>query len=133
MPLTLKIYLSLHTLKYLECAVTSHCLTNHYSSILLLFPTKIKEEFTSDEADEFSNSLTKNSQIPSSGSLLPGKSSDADWDDKDDACFLEATEDAEFADAADRSLLGDKGAMDDIPDELIMEALQSSQSWAGFT
>lgn len=86
----------------------------------------LKEEFTSDEADEFSNSLTKNSRIPSSSILLPGESSDADWDDKDDACFLEATEDAEFADAADRSLLGDEGAMDDIPDELIMEALQSS-------
>ncbi|KAM7328650.1 hypothetical protein ACRRTK_012742 [Alexandromys fortis] len=85
-----------------------------------------EEEFTSDEADEFSNSLAKNSQIPSSSSLLPGESSDADWDDKDDACFLEATEDAEFADAADRSLLGDRSAMDDIPDELIMEALQSS-------
>lgn len=88
--------------------------------------SEVQEELTSDEADEFSNSLTKNSQIPSSSILSPGESSDADWDDKDDACFLEATEDAEFADAADRSLLGDKDAMDDIPDELIMEALQSS-------
>ncbi|KAK7812365.1 hypothetical protein U0070_023275 [Myodes glareolus] len=86
----------------------------------------VQEELTSDEADEFSNSLAKNSQIPSSSILSPGESSDADWDDRDDACFLEATEDAEFADAADRSLLGDKDAIDDIPDELIMEALQSS-------
>lgn len=116
------------------------CKAQNFKSNCFPLPTEVglrfllkEEEFTSDEADEFSNSLTKNSQIPSSGSLLPGKSSDADWDDKDDACFLEATEDAEFADAADRSLLGDKGAMDDIPDELIMEALQSSQSWAGFT
>ncbi|CAO2612077.1 DNA-directed primase/polymerase protein [Lemmus lemmus] len=103
------------------CKLSLHTLTQR-----ILFPTKIKEEFTSDEADEFSNSLTKNSQIPSSSILSPGESSDTDWDDKDDACFLEATDDAEFADAADRSLLGDKSAMDDIPDELILEALQSS-------
>ncbi|XP_026642758.1 DNA-directed primase/polymerase protein [Microtus ochrogaster] len=109
------------------------CKAQNFKSNCFPLPTEVslrfllkEEEFTSDEADEFSNSLAKNSQIPSSSSLLPGESSDADWDDKDDACFLEATEDAEFADAADRSLLGDKSAMDDIPDELIMEALQSS-------
>lgn len=124
--LTLKNWLLLHTLTYLECVVKSHILTNLYSSILLLFSTKIKEEFTSDEADETSNSLAKNSQNPPSSNLSPGQFSDADWDDKDDVCFLEATEDAEFADAADKSLLGYKSAMDDIPDELIVEALQSS-------
>ncbi|XP_050003297.1 DNA-directed primase/polymerase protein isoform X2 [Alexandromys fortis] len=109
------------------------CKAQNFKSNCFPLPTEVslrfllkEEEFTSDEADEFSNSLAKNSQIPSSSSLLPGESSDADWDDKDDACFLEATEDAEFADAADRSLLGDRSAMDDIPDELIMEALQSS-------
>ena len=48
------------------------------------------------------------------------------WDDDDDAFFLEATEDADFADAADKSLLG---SMDDIPDELIIEALQNSWLW----
>ncbi|XP_038184841.1 DNA-directed primase/polymerase protein isoform X2 [Arvicola amphibius] len=109
------------------------CKAQNFKSNCFPLPTEVslrfllqEEEFTSDEADEISNSLAKNSQIPSSSSLLPGESSDADWDDKDDACFLEATEDAEFADAADRSLLGNKSAMDDIPDELIMEALQSS-------
>ncbi|OBS66898.1 hypothetical protein A6R68_04558 [Neotoma lepida] len=106
--------------------VKSHILTNLYSSILLLFSIKIKEEFTSDEGVETGNSLTKNSQNPPSSNLSLDQFSDADWDDEDDACFLEATEDAEFADAADKSLLGDKSAMDDIPDELIIEALQSS-------
>ncbi|MEJ1285097.1 primase and polymerase (DNA-directed) [Cricetulus griseus] len=101
-----------------------HTLTNLYFSILFLI--KIKEEFTPDEVGETSNSLTKNSQNPPSSNLLPDSFSDAGWDDQDDACFLEATEDAEFADAADRSLLGYKSAMDDIPDELIIEALQSS-------
>ncbi|CAO2612075.1 DNA-directed primase/polymerase protein [Lemmus lemmus] len=109
------------------------CKAQNFKSNCFPLPTEVslrfllkEEEFTSDEADEFSNSLTKNSQIPSSSILSPGESSDTDWDDKDDACFLEATDDAEFADAADRSLLGDKSAMDDIPDELILEALQSS-------
>lgn len=109
------------------------CKAQNFKSNCFPLPTEVslrfllkEEEFTSDEADEFSNSLAENSQIPSPSSLLPGESSNADWDDKDDACFLEATEDAEFADAADRSLLGDTSAMDDIPDELIMEALQSS-------
>lgn len=54
--------------------------------------------------------------------MSAGGLSAAAWDDEDDALFLEATEDAEFADAADKSL----GSMDDIPDELIIEALQNS-------
>uniref|UniRef100_A0A8C2M981 DNA-directed primase/polymerase protein n=4 Tax=Cricetulus griseus TaxID=10029 RepID=A0A8C2M981_CRIGR len=95
------------------------------TEVSLLFLLK-EEEFTPDEVGETSNSLTKNSQNPPSSNLLPDSFSDAGWDDQDDACFLEATEDAEFADAADRSLLGYKSAMDDIPDELIIEALQSS-------
>lgn len=98
--------------------VKSHVLTFTPLSALLL-PSKIKEEdFTSGETDEDSNSLTKDFQNPP-----PCNLSAADWDDGDDACFLEATEDAEFADAADKSVLG---SVDDIPDELIIEALQSS-------
>lgn len=88
------------------------------TEVSLLFLLKDEEDFTSGETDEDSNSLTKDFQNPP-----PCNLSAADWDDGDDACFLEATEDAEFADAADKSVLG---SVDDIPDELIIEALQSS-------
>lgn len=96
---------------YLECGEV-HILTHFYSSVLL--PSKIKEDFTSGETDETSN--------PPSCNLTGGGLSAADWDDEDDAFLLEATEDAEFADAADKSLCGSM----DIPDELILEALQNS-------
>lgn len=42
----------------------------------------------------------------------------------DDACFLEATEDAELAEAAESSLLRHSSGVDEIPDDLIMEVLQ---------
>ncbi|XP_029412250.1 DNA-directed primase/polymerase protein isoform X2 [Nannospalax galili] len=94
------------------------------AELSLLFLLK-EEEFTSDETDEISHRETKNSQKPSSSKLPPGGLSDADWDnDKDDACLLEATEDVELAEAAENSLLGYSSAVDDIPDELIVEALQ---------
>lgn len=104
---------------YLECGEV-HILTHLYSSVLL--PSKIKEDFTSGETNETSNSLTKNSQNPPSCSLSAGGLSAAGWDDEDDAFLLEAAEDAEFADAADKSLCSSM----DIPDELIIEALQNS-------
>nr|XP_021506430.1 DNA-directed primase/polymerase protein [Meriones unguiculatus] len=93
------------------------------TEVSLLFLLKDEEEFTADEADETSNSLTK---IPPSSNLPAGGFSAGAWDDDEDACFLEATEDAELADAADRSLLDYSSSVDDIPDELIIEALQSS-------
>ncbi|PKK30731.1 primase and polymerase (DNA-directed), transcript variant X2 [Columba livia] len=47
--------------------------------------------------------------------------SDSEWDDaNDDACFLEATEDVELAEAANDSL---NDAMEEIPDEILLEAL----------
>ncbi|XP_014801141.1 PREDICTED: DNA-directed primase/polymerase protein [Calidris pugnax] len=47
--------------------------------------------------------------------------SDSEWDDaSDDACFLEATDDVELAEAADDSL---NEAMEEIPDEVLLEAL----------
>lgn len=89
--------------------------------VSLLFLLK-DEDFTSGETDETSNSLTTNSQSPPSCSLSAGGLAAAGWDDEDDAFLLEAAEDAEFADAADKSLCGSM----DIPDELIIEALQNS-------
>lgn len=47
--------------------------------------------------------------------------SDSEWDDaNDDACFLEAAEDVELAEAANDSL---NDAMEGIPDEVLLEAL----------
>ncbi|XP_021120648.1 DNA-directed primase/polymerase protein isoform X4 [Heterocephalus glaber] len=78
-------------------------------SLLFLFK---EEEFT---ADETWNSEAKN----------PGASSDTDWDNStDDVYFLQATEDAELAEAAENSLLSYTSAVNEIPDELIIEVLQ---------
>ncbi|XP_016041289.1 DNA-directed primase/polymerase protein isoform X2 [Erinaceus europaeus] len=86
------------------------------AEVCLLFLLKEECEFTTDETMK---SETKNPQEPS---LLQGLSSDFDWDnDIDDACFYEATEDAELAEAAEVSY---SSAVDEIPDELIMEVLQ---------
>lgn len=53
-----------------------------------------------------------------------GACPDADWDNSiDDTYILEATEDAELAEAAENSLLVYNG-MDEIPDELLIEVLQ---------
>lgn len=53
-----------------------------------------------------------------------GTFSDAHWDNGiDDTYFLEATEDAELAEAAESSLVGYNG-VDEISDELIIEILQ---------
>lgn len=61
---------------------------------------------------------------------LPGVSeeligtSKTDWDDcMDDACMLEAAEDAELADIADHSVAEWNPGHADIPDELLLEAI----------
>ncbi|KAM4674279.1 DNA-directed primase/polymerase protein isoform 2-T2 [Amazona ochrocephala] len=53
-------------------------------------------------------------------------SSDSEWDNaSDDACFLEATEDVELAEAANDSL---NYAMEEIPDEILLEALRKQDT-----
>lgn len=48
--------------------------------------------------------------------------SDSEWENlSDDACFLEAAEDVELAEAANDSL---NYAMEEIPDEVLLEALR---------
>ncbi|NWR63070.1 PRIPO protein, partial [Bucorvus abyssinicus] len=48
---------------------------------------------------------------------------DSQWDNaNDDACFLEATEDVELAEAANDSV---NYAMEDVPDEVLLEALRT--------
>ncbi|XP_048201797.1 DNA-directed primase/polymerase protein-like [Perognathus longimembris pacificus] len=55
----------------------------------------------------------------------PGASLSADWGScSDDACLLQAAEDAELADTAENGLLSYNGTGDEIPDELIVEVLQ---------
>ncbi|XP_007177931.2 DNA-directed primase/polymerase protein isoform X6 [Balaenoptera acutorostrata] len=91
------------------------------AEVRLLFLLKEEEEFT---ADKTRNSETKNPRELSSSASSKGTFSDADWDNGiDDAYILEATEDAELAEAAENSLLGYNG-IDEIPDELIIEVLQ---------
>lgn len=54
--------------------------------------------------------------------LLP----DSEWDNaSDDARFLEATEDVELAEAANDSL---NYAMEEIPDEVLLEALRKQDT-----
>ncbi|KAM7111290.1 DNA-directed primase/polymerase protein isoform 3-T4 [Molossus nigricans] len=81
---------------------------------------KEEEEFTTHET---MNDETENPHM-SSSTLSKGVFSDPEWDNGiDDTNFLEATEDAELAEAAENSL-GYKGGVDEIPDELIIEVLQ---------
>lgn len=80
-----------------------------------------EEEFTTDTT---ADTETKSPHGRSSSMLSKGAFSDADWDNGiDDTYILEATEDAELAEAAENSLLAYNG-MDEIPDELLIEVLQ---------
>ncbi|XP_054340100.1 DNA-directed primase/polymerase protein isoform X2 [Pongo pygmaeus] len=95
------------------------------AEVSLLFLFKEEEEFTTDEADETRSNETQNPHKPSPSRLSTGASADAVWDNGiDDAYFLEATEDAELAEAAENSLLSYNSEVDEIPDELIIEVLQ---------
>uniref|UniRef100_A0ABI7WZY8 DNA-directed primase/polymerase protein n=1 Tax=Felis catus TaxID=9685 RepID=A0ABI7WZY8_FELCA len=88
----------------------------------LLFLLKEEEEFT---ATETMNSETENPHKPPSSTSSKGVASDADWDNGiDDTYFLEATEDAELAEAAENGLLSYYSGVDEIPDELILQVLQ---------
>ncbi|XP_033071692.1 DNA-directed primase/polymerase protein isoform X1 [Trachypithecus francoisi] len=95
------------------------------AEVCLLFLFKEEEELTTDEADETRSNETQNPHKPSPSKLSTGASADAVWDNSiDDAYFLEATEDAELAEAAENSLLSYNNEADEIPDELIIEVLQ---------
>ncbi|XP_055423395.1 DNA-directed primase/polymerase protein isoform X3 [Bubalus kerabau] len=91
------------------------------AEVCLLFLLKEEEEFTTDTT---ADTETRSPHGPSSSMLSKGAFSDADWDNGiDDTYILEATEDAELAEAAENSLLAYNG-MDEIPDELLIEVLQ---------
>lgn len=83
-----------------------------------------EEEFTTDKA---MNSETTNPQKSPSSMSSETEFSGPDWDNGiDDTCFLEATEDAELAEAAETSLLDYNSGGDEIPDELIVEVYKNS-------
>lgn len=82
-----------------------------------------EEEFT---AQETMNDGTQSPPVPSS-SASSGVCCDPDWGSGlDDTYFLEATEDAELAEAAANSLPSYNDGVDEIPDEVIVEVLQNS-------
>uniref|UniRef100_A0A8C0SJT3 DNA-directed primase/polymerase protein n=2 Tax=Canis lupus familiaris TaxID=9615 RepID=A0A8C0SJT3_CANLF len=87
------------------------------AEVCLLFLFKEEEEFT---VAGTMNSETQNPKLPSG--VSSGAASDAAWDDSiDETDFVEATEDAELAEAAENVLLSYSGGVDEIPDELIMQ------------
>ncbi|CAK6442561.1 unnamed protein product [Pipistrellus nathusii] len=93
------------------------------AEICLLSLLKEEEEFTTHKTMDDG---TQAPHVPSS-SASSGVCSDPDWDsDLDDTYFLEATEDAELAEAAENSLPSYNGGVDEIPDEVIVEVLQNS-------
>ncbi|XP_023780801.1 DNA-directed primase/polymerase protein isoform X3 [Cyanistes caeruleus] len=66
--------------------------------------------------------LSKSSVSPENSWSQDFLFSDSEWENtSDDACFQEAAEDIELAEAADDSL---NNAMEEIPDELLLEALR---------
>lgn len=74
------------------------------------------------DVSDLSNTSVSVEKSLSQGFLL----SDSEWDNaSDDACFLEATEDVELAEAANDSL---NYAMEEIPDEILLEALRKQDT-----
>ncbi|NXR34661.1 PRIPO protein, partial [Zosterops hypoxanthus] len=79
---------------------------------------------TEGEVNPHSNvsDLSKSSVSPENSWSQDFLLSDSEWENtSDDACFLEAAEDVELAEAADDSL---NYAMEEIPDEVLLEALR---------
>ncbi|XP_053515879.1 DNA-directed primase/polymerase protein isoform X1 [Artibeus jamaicensis] len=94
------------------------------AEVRLSFLLEEEEEFTTDET---MNNKTKSPQKPPSSVSSKTEFSDADWDDGiDDTCFLEATEDAELAEAAENSHLDGNSGGEEIPDELLVEVYKDS-------
>ncbi|KGL98656.1 Coiled-coil domain-containing protein 111, partial [Charadrius vociferus] len=79
---------------------------------------------TEDKASPHSSVLDLSDSSVSLGRTLSQDFllSDSEWDNaSDDACFLEATDDVELAEAASHSL---SYSMEEIPDEVLLEALR---------
>ncbi|NXV07786.1 PRIPO protein, partial [Cettia cetti] len=100
----------------------------------ICLPSLFKEEEESilmDDRGDAEGEVNPHSNVSdlSKSSVSPENSwpqdfllSDSEWENtSDDACFLEAAEDAELAEAADDSL---NYALEEIPDEVLLEALR---------
>ncbi|NXP32522.1 PRIPO protein, partial [Leiothrix lutea] len=100
----------------------------------ICLPSLFKEEEESmlmDDRGQTEGQVNPHSNVSdlSKSSVSPEKSwsqdfllSDSEWENtSDDACFLEAAEDVELAEAADDSL---NYAMEEIPDEVLLEAFR---------
>ncbi|NXR97976.1 PRIPO protein, partial [Oxylabes madagascariensis] len=84
----------------------------------------VDRRHTEGEVNPHSNvsDLSKSSVSPENSWSQDFLLSDSEWENtSDDACFLEAAEDVELAEAADDSL---NYAMEDIPDEVLLETLR---------
>lgn len=94
------------------------------AEICLLSLLKEEEEFPTHESmKEGTQARHVRSASASSGGVRSGP----DWDsDLEDTYFLEATEDAELAEAAENSLPSYNGGVEEIPDDVIVEVLQNS-------
>lgn len=85
-------------------------------------------EHTEGKVNPHSNAsaLSKSLVSPENSCSLELLLSDSEWENtSDDACFLEAAEDVELAEAADDSL---NYAMEEIPDEVLLGALRKEDS-----
>ncbi|NWZ75919.1 PRIPO protein, partial [Poecile atricapillus] len=100
----------------------------------ICLPSLFKEEEESTLMDDRGNTegnvnphpsasdLSKSSVSPKSSWSQDFLFADSEWENtSDDACFQEAAEDVELAEAADDSL---NYAMEEIPDEVLLEALR---------
>ncbi|XP_066093592.1 DNA-directed primase/polymerase protein [Saccopteryx bilineata] len=92
------------------------------SAPLSLTPSPLDPKEEEATTDETMDSEAKSPPQPSQGVL-----SDPDWDGGiEDTYFLEATEDAELAEAAENSLPSCNSGEGEIPDELIIEVYKNS-------
>ncbi|XP_055970310.1 DNA-directed primase/polymerase protein [Sorex fumeus] len=102
------------------------CKAENFKSKCFPIPAEVSLLFLFKEEEDFTTEAAVNNETRNLHELSKGASSDADWDNGvDEAYFLEATEDVELAEAVEVSLLSHNSVEDEIPDELIMEAVMS--------
>ncbi|XP_049628641.1 DNA-directed primase/polymerase protein [Suncus etruscus] len=100
------------------------CRAENFKSDCFPLPPEVSLLFLFKEEEDLTTEAVVENETRNLHDLPKGVSSDADWDNGiDEAYFLEATEDVELAEAADVSLLSSNSGVDEIPDELIIEAI----------
>ncbi|XP_072480103.1 DNA-directed primase/polymerase protein isoform X3 [Notamacropus eugenii] len=117
------------------------CRAENFKSDCFPLPTEVclLYLFKEDDEDHILNGTdsrnigtsqkSSNSQELSSSMLTREVPSDANWyRGIDDTCFLEAVEDAELADAVEKSLASDSPTEDEIPDALLIEVIEEQEA-----